>query len=148
MSQPGIDYIGVTTPFYCHDGKGNFVMHRRSKNCRDEQGTWDFGGGKVELGETLAESVLREVHEEYGVDGVITGLVPAHDIFRKQNGVKTHWLAVPFFVKVDPEKVRINEPHKMDEMGWFRLNTLPSPLHSGVKMTLEKYKSYFEEQCR
>ena len=31
--QGGVDYIGVTVVFYCHDGKGNFLMHKRSKNC-------------------------------------------------------------------------------------------------------------------
>jgi len=27
----GIDYIGITTPFYCNDGKGNFLFHKRSQ---------------------------------------------------------------------------------------------------------------------
>jgi hypothetical protein len=54
MTKPGIDFIAVTPPFYCHDGQGNFVLHTRSKQCRNEVGTWNFGGGKREVGETLA----------------------------------------------------------------------------------------------
>ena len=123
-------------------------MHVRSNKCRDEHGTWDFGGGKLEFGETLTEAVLREVREEYGCEGILTGRVPAHDIFREQEGVQTHWVAVPFFVKVDREQVRINEQHKMDAIGWFRLDNLPSPLHSGAKKTLDAYRPYFEEQSR
>lgn len=146
MGQPGVDYIGVTTPFYCHDGQGKFVMHKRSKNCRDEIGTWDFGGGQVEFGETLEQCVFREVREEYGCKGEITGCIPAHDIFRVQNGIKTHWLVVPFFVLVDPKHIRINEPHKVDDLDWFTLDAFPSPLHSGVQMTLAKYRNLFEEQ--
>jgi ADP-ribose pyrophosphatase YjhB (NUDIX family) len=42
-------------------------MHCRSKNCRDEQGCWDCGGGSMEFGETFEETVKREVEEEYGV---------------------------------------------------------------------------------
>lgn len=34
----GIDYIGVGVVFFCHDGGGNFLMNKRSKNSRDEQG--------------------------------------------------------------------------------------------------------------
>lgn len=132
---PGIDYIGVTTPFYCIDGKGKLFLHKRSENCRNEQGMWDAGGGQLEFGETPVEGVLREVKEEYGCDGEIVGQLEAISILRKQNGKDTHWLALPFIVRVDPEQVKNNEPHKITELGWFTLKTLPSPLHSA----LEKY---------
>ncbi len=140
---PGFDYIGISTPFYCNDGKGNFLLHKRSKNCRDEEGRWDPGSGELLHGVTLESNVLREVMEEYGCQGEIQERLPAHDIFREYNGKKTHWLAVPFFVKVDPALVRMNEPDKMDEIGWFRLDNLPSPLHTGFGFTFGKYKEYF-----
>jgi hypothetical protein len=47
---PGIDYVGITTVFFCHDGKGNFLFHKRSNKCRDEHGRWDLGSGKLEHG--------------------------------------------------------------------------------------------------
>ena len=53
----GIDYIGVTVVFYCHDGAGRLLLHKRSVACRDEQGRWDVGGGSMEFGETF-ESLL------------------------------------------------------------------------------------------
>ncbi|HRN96721.1 MAG TPA: NUDIX hydrolase [Candidatus Levybacteria bacterium] len=140
---PGVDYIGITTPFYCNDGKGKFVMHKRSKNTRDEHGTWDFGGGKVEFGAQLEESVLREVFEEYGVKGKIQEQVPPHSIIRTHNGKETHWLAIPFFVKVNLKKVINNEPHKIDEIGFFTLDTLPTPIHSGVEKSMKKYSEFF-----
>ncbi len=141
----GTDYIGVTTPFYCNDGKGNFLLHKRSKNCRDEHGAWDPGGGQVEFGESLEESVLREVTEEYGCKGVIQKQVPAHSVLRTHNGVKTHWIAIPFFILVEKSEVINNEPLKIDEIGWFRLNKLPQPLHSGFKFSFKKYRNYFKK---
>src|SRR5215213_2336602 len=93
--RPGIDYIGITTPFYCNDGEGNFVLHKRSESARDEQGTWDFGSGQLGFGEQIQEGMLRELFEEYGVIGEIQEQVPAHSIIREQNGRTTHWVAIP-----------------------------------------------------
>ncbi len=80
-------------------------------------GHWDTGGGQLEFGQTLEENVLREVEEEYGCKGKIQGSLPVHSIFRTENGKKTHWLAVPFFVLVETKSVKINEPDKIDEIG-------------------------------
>lgn len=86
--RPGIDYIAISTPFYCNDGKGNFVFHKRSKSCRDEQGAWDPGSGKLEFGLTPEQNVLQEILEEYGCKGTIQEQLPAHSIFRELNGKK------------------------------------------------------------
>lgn len=142
---PGLDYIGISTPFYCNDGKGNFLLHKRSKHCRDEQGRWDPGSGQLEHGAALEENVLREVMEEYGCRGEIQERLPAHDIFRDMDGQKTHWLAIPFFVKVNPSLVRMNEPDKMDEIGWFRLDNLPNPLHTGFQFSFSKFREHFNK---
>ncbi len=32
----GEDFTGVTIVYFCHDGNGNFLMKKRSANCRDE----------------------------------------------------------------------------------------------------------------
>ncbi|MFA6522198.1 MAG: NUDIX domain-containing protein [Patescibacteria group bacterium] len=141
----GLDYIGICTAFVCHDGRGNMLLHKRSCKCRDEHGAWDHGGGKLEFGVTLEENVLREVMEEYGCRGEIHGCLPAHDVFRVQNGKKTHWLSITYFVKVDPSEVKINEPEKIDELGWFTLGTLPEPLHQGFRKALVLYRNEFEK---
>lgn len=137
--QVGVDFTGVTTPFYCTDGKGSFLLHKRSKNCRDEQGRWDLGSGRLGFGQDVEHSVLREVREEYGCNGKILEQFPAHSIHREHNGSKTHWLAIPFVVLVNPDEVRNNEPDKIDEIGWFTLDALPQPLHTGFQQTLKQY---------
>jgi len=63
--QKGIDCIGITVVYFCHDGKGNFLLSKRSKNCRDEHNTWDPGGGGLEFGDTVEKTLKREIKEEY-----------------------------------------------------------------------------------
>ncbi len=143
--KPGIDYVGVTTAFLCHGGNGKFLMLRRGKNCRDEQGTWEFGGGRLEFGKTLEENVLQEVEEEYGCHGQIEEQLPAISLLRWHENVKTHWATIPFVIKVNPQEVKMNEPHKFDEMGWYGLDELPQPLHSGVSIYLDKVRDYLKK---
>jgi 8-oxo-dGTP diphosphatase len=144
----GFDYIGITTPFYCIDSQGRILLHKRTTECRDEHHRWDTGSGKLEKGLTLEQNALQEVLEEYGCKGEIAGTLPAHDIFRTQDGEATHWVAVPFFVKVNPDDVKNNEPHKIAEIGWFTLDSLPEPLHTGFAFTLSKYRGEFERQLK
>ncbi len=142
-SQPGIDYIGITTPFYCHDGEGYLLLAQRSVGARDEHGAWDPGSGQLELGSSIEENILREVKEEYGCEGTIQKTLPAHSILRTMHGRQTHWLAIPAFVLVDRKQVTLMEPEKFSEFGWFTLDELPSPLHQGFALSFEKFKAEF-----
>lgn len=126
----GVDYIGVTCVFFCHDGKRNFVLHKRSQNCRDEVGKWDCGAGALEFGEDFETGARREIKEEYGADVLNLKHVGTTSVVRKNGDETTHWVAVIFAAQVDPAQVRIGEPESMDEIGWFTEATLPSPLHS------------------
>ena len=128
--KPGVDYIGVACIFYCHDGKGNFLLHKRSKNCKDEQLTWDCGGGAMEFGESMEEAVRREVMEEYCVEIKKLQFVKADNVLRKNGDQKTHWLALVFACLVDPKRVKNGEPTKIDEVGWFTPDKFPHPQHS------------------
>lgn len=136
----GFDYTGITVSFFCHDGEGKYVLHRRNQNCRDEHGRWDFGSGGLKFGETLEQCLLREVAEEYGVKPIRYEFMGHDEIFREHDGKQTHWIAFRYLVLVEREKVINGEPHKHDELSWFSLDALPEPLHSQVPYALEKYK--------
>lgn len=127
----GVDFIGVTCVFFCHDGKGNVLLHKRSQFCRDEQGRWDCGGGSMEFGEESFEEVVRrEVKEEYKVDAIEIEHVSTTNIIRDNDGTKTHWIALIHAVLVPEGEGEIGEPHKAEEIGWFAHNALPDDLHS------------------
>lgn len=139
-SRKGFDYVGITVSYMCHDGDGNFVMNKRSANCRDEHGAWDFGGGGLDFGDSVEETLAKEIKEEYCVDIQSFEFLGYHDLFRTINGLPTQWLSMVFLVKVDRSKVQNGEPHKFDDIDWFRLDSLPTPIHSMIPGQLEKFK--------
>src|SRR5579875_627074 len=103
----GVDFIGVTVPFVVHDGHKKFLLQKRSKNCRDEQGRWDVGGGSMEFGEEWAEAVSREINEELGVTPTEVKFLEAYNAIRDNKGTPTHWIALVHAAKVNPKKVYI-----------------------------------------
>ncbi len=144
----GVDYIGVNCAFFCHDRDNRFLMHKRSQNCRDEQGRWDNGAGAMEHGETFEETVRREVLEEYGAEPIEIEYVLTKNVLRDNNGQKTHWIKNLHWVLVDPGQVKNNDPEKIDEIGWFTFDDLPEPLHSQFHKGLETIKKHIESKKR
>ena len=137
----GTDYTGVCVVYFCHDGNGNFAMAKRSQNARDEKGRWDIGGGGLEFGETVEETLKKEIKEEYGTEALKYEFLGFRDVHRNHEGHPTHWIALDFKVLVDKTHVRNAEPHKFDEVEWFNLNSLPKPLHSQLPEFIERYRN-------
>jgi ADP-ribose pyrophosphatase YjhB (NUDIX family) len=138
--EKGKDFTGVSIIYFCHDGLGNFLFNKRSKNCRDEIGNWDCGGGGLEFDDRVEDTLKKEIKEEYCADVLDYEFLGYRDVHRQIDNIKTHWLALDFKVRLNKEQVKNGEPHKFEEIGWFKLDNLPSPLHSCLPKSLEKYK--------
>lgn len=136
----GEDYTGISIVFLCHDGKGNILLNKRSTKCRDEHGTWDPGGGGLEFGDTVENTLKKEIAEEYCTDVLDFEFLGYRDVHREHDGRKTHWLALDFKVLVDRNKVKNGEPHKLEAVEWFRLDNLPQPQHSQFPNFLRLYR--------
>ncbi|MEQ1773245.1 MAG: Nudix family hydrolase [Burkholderiales bacterium] len=50
-----------------HDGNGRFLLAQRPPG-KAYEGYWEFPGGKVEPGESVADAMRRELHEELGIE--------------------------------------------------------------------------------
>ncbi|HSX46883.1 MAG TPA: NUDIX hydrolase [Patescibacteria group bacterium] len=127
----GIDHVGVTVCSIIHDGTGRVLLMKRGQEARDERGNWDICGGALEHGESLVDAIEREVKEELcaaALDIKFLGAGEAHRV--NHEGQKTHWIWLMHSALVDPQQVKIGEPHKIDEIGWFTEKSLPSPRHS------------------
>ena len=142
----GVDFVGISVVYFCHDGKGNFAMAKRSQNCRDEQGLWDIGAGGMEYGDSAEETLRKEIKEEYCADALSFEFMGYRDVHREHNGRPTYWLALDFKVLVDPAQVKIGEPHKFDNIKWFTIGSLPpdKEMHSQLPFYLNKYQNWFK----
>jgi len=136
----GIDHIGVSIGAIIYDDQGRFLLMRRGPKARDEQGRWDICGGAIEFGESVDEAIEREVSEELCTTPLAIDFLTAYDAHREHGGNKTHWVALIHAVKVDPTKVKIGEPHKISEIGWFTSDSLPEPMHSQFPKTFAAVK--------
>ncbi len=137
----GIDHVGITVTFFCHDGKGNFLMSKRTNKTRDEHGKWELGGGGVSFNEPVIHALKREIKEEYCTNVKKTEFLGYRDIHRVDElKRKTHWIGLDFKVLIDRNKVKNGDPKKIKELRWVRLDKLPKPQHSQFQIFLKKYR--------
>lgn len=107
-----------------------------------DDGTSAAGG--LEFGETVDQTIRKEIQEEYCTDVLDYEFLGYRDVHRVHDGKPTHWIALDFKVRVDREKVSNGEPHKFDEIAWFRLDKLPENVHSQLLNFIRLYRAKLE----
>jgi 8-oxo-dGTP pyrophosphatase MutT (NUDIX family) len=77
-------------------------------------GHWDFVKGNIEEGETLKETVIREIREETGITDVsfVEGFENKVEYHYQRDGELVHKEVVFFLAKTDTENVRISHEHQ------------------------------------
>jgi ADP-ribose pyrophosphatase YjhB (NUDIX family) len=95
------------------------VLLIKRRDCE----AWAVPGGKVEAGETVADTAIREVREETGIDIELTGLVGVYSSPRWHAGgnVSIVFAAIPRSRALTPQ------PEEVIEAGYFSPRDLPEP---------------------
>jgi ADP-ribose pyrophosphatase YjhB (NUDIX family) len=122
------------------DEHGRVLLQRRA-----DSGNWALPGGAMEIGETLAQCVIREVREETGLDIEITGLLgiytdPQHVIayadgeVRQEFNVTYSGRVVGGALAVSDEStdVRFIDPGELDRI----------PIHDTVRLRLRHHAEH------
>jgi 8-oxo-dGTP diphosphatase len=60
--------------------KGKVLVMKRSENKRLYPGLWECGGGKVSMGETFEDAIIREIGEETNMIVEVKGILCTYSI--------------------------------------------------------------------
>jgi 8-oxo-dGTP diphosphatase len=117
--------VGICAAGRTRDGRWLLIR-------RGDTGEWALPGGTLEWGETLRESVVREVAEEAGVTRCIPGrLVGIYS--RPDRDPRFHGVTVVVECEVDePTRPPVN-PLEIREVRLFRADEIPAELAFGMQ---------------
>jgi mutator protein MutT len=135
--RPGIDYIGVGVGAMAFNDKGEVFMSQRGPKANNERGCWEFPGGRVEFGETLADAIRREFREEYGVEIELVELLSVDDHMLPDEG--QHWVSPTYIARHISGEPCILEPEKCTGIGWYKLDAMPTPMSVISQRNLDVY---------
>ena len=98
------------------------------------RGYWALPGGKVDAGETVEETVVREVKEETGIEVEIVEKIGEYHENGVQDGIEYDYYPACFLVKPVGGKVKRQE-REIEHIELFNLKEIPDILafkHAGM----------------
>ena len=118
------------------NGQDEVLLVRRA-----DDGNWELPGGRVDIGESASDAVVREVAEEAGVVIKVTGVFgvytdPAH-VLAYPNGEVSQQFAVCFHAHAVAGEVHPDQT-ETTAAGWFYPHeTRGLPMHPTMRQRLE-----------
>ena len=100
------------------DADGRVLLARRPPG-KSMAGLWEFPGGKVEPGETPEAALIRELHEELGIETYSSCLAP---LTFASHGYEKFHLLMPLFACRKWQG--ITTPQEGQELAWVRARDL------------------------
>jgi len=97
------------------------------RNTRPFVGYWALPGGRMDPGETIEQTVIREVKEETGLDTRIVDRIGEYVEKGVRDGIEYEYYPTCFVVQpIDGELKK--QDSEIQQMQLFSLDALPAPL--------------------
>lgn len=128
-----------TNGLIAENEKGEILLVRRL--YPPKKGYWDIPGGFVDIGETLEESILREIKEELGVAVTKLRYLTSTSDRYLYKGINYHTLC--FFFKGDIDSKKIIPHDDISEIKFFPKENIPflRIAFEGVRRGIKQYLS-------
>jgi len=114
---------------------GEILLQRRS-----DDGQWGLPGGSCDPGEEPAETIVREVREETGLDVIpvsFVGIYGGPDGFHQYpNGDQVMFLSMIFICQPVGGALTLDDDESL-ELRYFPLDALPTPLFSRHQLFID-----------
>ena len=91
------------------------------------KGYWALPGGRVDPGETVEQTIVREVKEETGLDVTLVQKIGEYHEQGVQDGVEYDYYPACFLVKTLGGEMKKQES-EIEDIKLFSLNKVPEPL--------------------
>ena len=105
------------------NGQAGFILTRRSKNLQTHSHQYALPGGKIDLGETREQTVLREVREEIGIKAEGDSILGYLDDYVTRSG----FIITPIVLWIPDLQNMRPEPDEVDEIFIIGFNELFRP---------------------
>lgn len=97
------------------------------RNTRPFVGYWALPGGRMDPGETIEQTVIREVKEETGLEGKIVSIVGEYVEKGVKDDIDYEYYPTCFVVEPVGGELK-KQDSEVQQMQLFCINALPSPL--------------------
>ena len=118
------------------DGEGRVLLVKHVEERGGFwQGKWICPGGKLEVGETIEEGIMREVREETNLEIRLTApLIPFDRVVKEGEAVKLHVIYIDYLAELTGGELR--PASDVGQAIWVRKEELPgmwSELHEDTR---------------
>lgn len=129
-------YIGKTSTAIIPYPDNEILLIKR--NTHPFVGFWALPGGRMELGETIDQTVIREVKEETGLDVKIVRVVGEYVEKGVREEIDYEYYPTCFVVTPVGGELK-KQDSEIQEMKLFSLDALPKPLAFEHEKMLKDY---------
>ncbi|WP_257490543.1 NUDIX hydrolase [Anaerosalibacter massiliensis] len=99
-------YIAVKAVIF---HKEKFLVIKRSNMARGDHYYWEFPGGRLEFGESVLDTLNRELREEVSISADIIRPLSIWNFMKNKN---TEIVGITYLCKTDVDKVKLSFEHE------------------------------------